>query len=204
MSQREEILAYLEAAYHPTAILLYGSFAAGMNDETSDFDCMVIVPEKTVDHDAGLVAGVQLDCYLFTEEEVEVGDPQLYLTAYDSVIVRDNGVGERLKARVRRYVEENTVSPPEEKAFLRGWIQKTLRRVQKGDEEGGYRAVMLLAESLEDYCTLRDRFYFGSKKAARLLQAEDPQGYALFRAAVRERTDEAIARWEQYIIGEKE
>ena len=47
----EQILEYLKNTYSPVSILVYGSFADGTNDETSDFDCMLIVSEieKVVD-----------------------------------------------------------------------------------------------------------------------------------------------------------
>lgn len=42
----EEIISYLRKTYKPLAILLYGSWQDGTQDDMSDFDCMVIVAEK--------------------------------------------------------------------------------------------------------------------------------------------------------------
>ena len=68
---REEIIEYLKETYKPRAILIYGSFARGDNDEYSDFDCMVIVDAKTAKHDDSIIGGVQLDCFVFTADEIE-------------------------------------------------------------------------------------------------------------------------------------
>ena len=195
----EQILEYLKNTYHPISILVYGSFADGTNDETSDFDCMLIVPEKARDHDDAVINGIQLDCFLFTEDELQSEATDTFLTAYHSRIVLDNGIGAELKRRVHDYVEQNRCTPKEEKTFLTSWIQKTIRRISKNDDEGNMRAVAFLADSLADYCMLRDMFYFGSKKAIASLRETDGEGYILFHNAVTLRSNEAIIKWAEYI-----
>ena len=196
----EQILEYLQNTYHPISILLYGSYADGMNDQTSDFDCMLIVSKKDKHHDDAIINGIRLDCFLFTEEELQSEDMDPFLPAYYSTILLDNGVGADLKRRVCDYVEQNTVTPEEEKAFLSSWIQKTILRITKNDDEGNLRAISFLAESLPDYYALRDMFYFGSKKAIRYLQETDPEGYTYFHHAVTQRSNDAIVKWAKYII----
>lgn len=196
----EQILEYLKNTYKPLSILVYGSFADGTNDETSDFDCMLIVSEKVKNHDDAIINGIQLDCFIFTENELQSEKIDTFLTAYNSRIVADNGIGTELKRRVHDYVEKNSNTPKEEKDFLISWIQKTLLRIAKNDDEGSMRAVSFLAESLADYFTLRDMFYFGSKKAIRFLKKEDTKGYTLFHNAVMSRSNEAIIKWADYII----
>ena len=197
----EKIIEYLKDTYHPLSILLYGSYADGTNDESSDFDCMIIVPEKEKNHDDSVIDGVQLDCFIFTEEQVkDEEDIDAFLTAYDSNIVLDNGSGAELKRRVREYVKEHTVIPEDEKEFLRSWIQKTIRRVEKNDDEGNMRAISFMAESLVDYFFLRDMFYFGSKKAIRHVREQDKEGYSLFHEAVTVKSNQAIIKWAEYII----
>ena len=196
----ERILEYLKNTYNPISILLYGSFADGTNDETSDFDCMLIVPRKERSHDDAIINGIQLDCFIFTEAELQSKEIDTFLTAYNSRIVLDNGIGAELKRRVHEHVEKNSRTPKGEKDFLISWIQKTVRRIAKNDDEGNMRAISFLAESLEDYCTLRDMFYLGSKKAIAYLREADAEGYSLFHAAVSLRSNEAILKWAEYII----
>ena len=198
----EQIIEYLKNTYRPLSILLYGSYADGTNDESSDLDCMIIVPEKEKNHDDSVIGGVQLDCFIFTEEQVKNEDDDIdaFLTAYDSNIVLDNGLGADLKRRVHEYVEAHTVIPDEEKEFIRSWIQKTVHRIQKNDDEGNMRAVSFLAESLVDYFFLRDMFYFGSKKAIRYIKENDGEGYDLFHRAITAKADSDIIKWAEYII----
>jgi len=195
------ILDYLNKTYQPLAILLYGSYQNGTNDEYSDFDCMLIVAEKGKNHDDSVIDGVQLDCFLFTEEETVSGDPDTFLTAYDARIVKDNGSGVALQQRVREYVAENSDIGEEEKQFIASWIRKTMKRAQKNDDEGSFRAIAFLWESLTDYMLLRGRFYFGSKKTIAFLRENDEAGYRLFRRAISERSNEAIAEWAEYVVG---
>lgn len=197
----ENIIEYLKKEYNPLSILLYGSYADGTNDESSDFDCMIIVSEKEKNHDDSVIGGVQLDCFIFTEEQVkDEGDIDAFLTAYDSNIVLDNGLGADLKRRVREYVKEHTVIPNDEKEFIRSWIQKTVHRIKKNDDEGNMRAISFMAESLVDYFFLRDMFYFGSKKAILYVRENDKEGYALFHEAATAKSNHAIIKWAEYII----
>ena len=134
------------------------------------------------------------------KEEVQSEDVYPYLTAYDSNIVLDNGIGADLKRRVHKYVEENTNTPKEEKDFLVSWIKKTIARIAKNDDEGNMRAVAFLAESLADYFVLRDKFYFGTKKSIRTLKNEDAEGYELFHNAITMKSNDVIVKWAEHVI----
>lgn len=199
---KEVAVEYLVNTYHPRSLLVYGSFARGDWDEYSDFDCMIIVDEKSVKHDDTVIEGVQLDCFVFTAEETAEEDPELFLPAYDAEILFDDGIGEQLQERVRRYVREQKTIDADEKAFIVSWIRKTMKRMQKDDDEGNYRAIAFLWESLTDYCLLRDLFYFGSKTTIQYLLTNDMEGYKLFHKAIKLKTNESILNWARYVIHE--
>ena len=179
---KEVAVEYLVNTYHPRSLLVYGSFARGDWDEYSDFDCMVIVDEKSVKHDDTLISGVQLDCFVFTAEETAEEDPEPFLPAYDAEILIDDDA--------------------DEKAFIISWIRKTMKRMQKDDDEGNYRAIAFLWESLTEYCLLRDLFYFGSKTTIQYLLTNDMEGYKLFHKAIKLKTNESILNWARYVIHE--
>ncbi|MBQ9828089.1 MAG: nucleotidyltransferase domain-containing protein [Lachnospiraceae bacterium] len=193
-------MKYLEFTYEPRSVILYGSYSRGEQDETSDIDCMVITDHKSREHDSSLIDGVQLDCYIYTPAETETMDPDVFLPVYDSVILKDDGTGERLKERVKTYVKDHAKAPESEKRFVAGWIDKTLRRLRKGDDEGCFRGISFLAESLEDYCMFRDIFYFGSRKTIAMLKEKDPKGYKLFHKAVTGRKNGDIAAWAMHVM----
>ncbi|MBP5168555.1 MAG: hypothetical protein ILP14_05040 [Oscillospiraceae bacterium] len=200
---KEAAVEYLVKTYHSRALLIYGSFLRGDRDEYSDFDCMVIVDEKSVKHDDTVIGGVQLDCFVFTADEALTEDPDVFLPAYDAEILIDDGIGEQLQKRVRRYVQEHEKIDNDEKAFIVSWIRKTMKRMQKDDDEGNYRAVAFLWESLTDYCLLRDLFYFGSKTTIQYLLKNDRKGYELFHQAIKLKTNESILDWANYVIYEE-
>ena len=199
---KEAAVEYLVNTYHPRALLVYGSYVHGDQDEYSDFDCMVIVDEKTKNHDDAVIEGVQLDCFIFTANETLTEDPDTFLPVYDAEILTDDGVGEQLQMRVRQYIQEHEKIDDSEKAFIASWIRKMMKRVQKNDDEGNFRAVAFLWESLTDYCLLRDLFYFGSKKTIQYLRKNDRDGYELFHQAITLKTNESILNWANYVIHE--
>lgn len=200
MEIKEKIINYLEEKYHPLTIFLYGSYADGTNDSTSDFDCLIIVDNKNISHDDSLVEQVRLDCFIYDEVEIEKLDIDTFLPIFWAEIVKDNGIGKNLKEKVKNYVNQNTFTDENEKNFLISWIRKTLKRVEKGDLEGDFRAISFLAESLEDYYLLRDMYYFGSKKAISFLKTNDKKAYELFAKAITNRLNKDIIQWGKYII----
>lgn len=203
MSAQQNIIAYLKERYDPLTIAVYGSYAEGTNDQHSDYDCLLIVKSKDRPHDDTVVDGVLLDCFLYSEQEVRQENVETFVPLYEAKLVYDTGIGQALQSKVRNYVQSHTVHRPEEKRFLVSWIKKTMKRMEKPDEEGHFRAIALLAESMEDYCFLRDRFYFGSKKTIRFFQEEDEQGFLLFRKAITARSNKAIREWANYILHER-
>ncbi|CAG7657964.1 hypothetical protein PAECIP111802_06905 [Paenibacillus allorhizosphaerae] len=61
----QQILANIELKYQPLS-----SYSNGTNSAHCDFNCMLIVQRKELSHDGSIVAGVQLDLFLYTAEEV--------------------------------------------------------------------------------------------------------------------------------------
>ena len=55
----DEIIAYLQTKYAPAAILVYGSFADGTQNENSDFDALVLSPTHREFHDTSFVGEIQ-------------------------------------------------------------------------------------------------------------------------------------------------
>ena len=92
----------------------------------------------------------------------------------------------------------SAVRDADEKRHLRQWSLKMLERAARGDAEGLYRAHWLLTDSLEIYCVMRDRYYFGPKKTIRAIEAQDPAGYALLEGALRDLS--CLQKWTEYAL----
>lgn len=196
-----EFINYLKEKYNPLAIVTYGSFQNGTNDTYSDFDCTIIVEEKVCTHDDTIIDGIPLDCFIFTRAEVLSEDIDPFITVYDGNIVLDTDeIAADLKVRVRNYVTNHSVIPNDEKEFIISWIRKAVHRMEKNDDEGNFRALAFLWESITDYFLLRDMFYFGSKKAVTYLKENDAEGYQLYHNAITIRSNETIREWAEHVI----
>lgn len=202
MDITEKILSYLKKTYHPLAVIVSGSYADGSFDEGSDFDCTVVVEgEKPFGHDSSVIDGVPLDCFIYTDEEAEDIDPDAVLPIFNGRIIFDtDGIAANMKAKVAKYVADNTVTSESDKQIIRGFIVKCMKRMDKNDDDGNYRLISLLWESLCDYFLLRDMYFFGGKKAIKYLKENDPEGYGLYHKAITEKTPEAVKPWAEYIL----
>lgn len=199
-NKEKAIVEYLENTYKPTSIFIYGSYSDGRDDPTSDFDSLIIVDEKNKTHDNSIINGVLLDCFIYTKDEIDNKDIDLFLPLYDALIIKDDGMGKKLKDRVRSFLDSNSETSEEEKNFLRSWIKKSIQRIQKNDDEGNFRAIFLLYDSLECYFKLKNMIYFGSKKSIAFLKEEDTEAYELFSKALNTRTNEDIILWAKFLI----
>ncbi|MDU2566408.1 MULTISPECIES: nucleotidyltransferase domain-containing protein [Anaerococcus] len=197
MINQQKIITYLKEKYNPLTIALYGSYADGTYNQNSDFDCLIIVKYKDYSHDDHLIDNVRLDCFIYTEDEIKTKSIEEFITIYKANIIYDTGIGKQLKSEVEKYVDSFTYK---DKEFLVSWIKKTLWRIGSVDDDSNFRAITFLSESLEDYCLLRDIFYFGSKKSIKYLKKEDKIGYNLFYKAISTRTNDSIIDWGEHII----
>lgn len=197
-----EILDALMKSYHPVGLIVYGSYAEGTNDEQSDFDALLILPEGKSFHDTSVIAGVRMDVFGYSRDHLrELNDPDEIIQIHGGRIILDReGLASELLEKVDAYVSENAQSSLEEKCQLRRWCEKMLTRAERSDPEGVYRGHWLLVDSLSVYCQMRDRFYFGPKKTIAYLKKKDPKGYRLFCTALERR--EALASWISYIFKE--
>ena len=200
MAVTDEVLCYLEKEYDPLAVILYGSFADGTQDAESDFDALVITRDRKK-HDTSRVVDTVLDVFVWPEEEVLMKtDPDAYVQIADGKILWDrDGSGRRLLDKARAYLAGLPGKTEEEMENDMAWCEKMLTRALRGDTEGDYRRHWLLTDSLPIYCERRGWRYTGPKKALKKMEAEDPAGFGLYRAAMRD--TESLAEWIRYLRG---
>lgn len=194
----DEILDYLDTTYHPTAIALYGSFADGGLDDSSDFDAVLVVKEKPFAYDGGFFGTTPLDVYLYTEEEIRKPETfSLFIQLYGAKIIRDtpDGLLSALVKSVREYTDKRRYTDEAVKRQMAGWLHKMLSRSKREDSEGYYRRHWLLVDSLRLYNCLRDTYYFGPKKALYALGREHPDDHALYEKALKTMDVEPLQEW---------
>ena len=193
------MIRYLTEQYHPLAVALYGSYADGTANAESDYDVLLIT-EDTECHDTGVVAGTQLDAWVYPRSWAEsLADGDTVIQLHDGVILLDtDGLAERLIALARAHAAGKVHLSDEEKRDLQAWCEKMARRARRDDAEGLYRWHWLLTDSLSVYCDVRDAYYFGPKKTLLRMEQDDPAGFARYHAALR--SMEALDAWLAHVF----
>lgn len=197
------LIAYLERKYAPLGLICYGSYSDGTQTTESDFDALLICRNGERHHDMEIVNGVKLDVFVYPEADIRDRIiPEEFIQIHDGKVVLDKtGAASQLLQQVRDYVAAAPAKTPEEKEELKNWCMKMLARTKRADAEGMYRGHWLLTDSLEIYCNVRERFYFGPKKTIKWLQENDPRGYELLIPALQDLN--RLENWIQYIFDNK-
>ena len=122
----DEIIAYLQTKYDSAAILVYGSFADGTQNENSDFDAPVLSPTHREFHDTSFVGETQLDVFVYPVSLFQ-GEyhPETFLQVYGGILVMDTeGVGHALLQQVEAYVKALPGKTPEKQEGEIQWCKK--------------------------------------------------------------------------------
>lgn len=195
----EEIIQYLQHQYRPLAILVYGSYATGDATPESDFDALIIT-ENTHLHDTSFCGSVRLDVFAYPRAWAEsLADFNEVIQVWDSCILQDtDGLAQRLKDGAAAAVAAYQPPSLKEKQEIRTWCYKMLERTRRGDAEGYYRWHWLLNDSLSLYCDMRNRYFFGPGKTLKIMRQNDPDGFCLCDAALRDPA--ALEPWVSYLF----
>lgn len=198
---KEQIISYLKTRYAPAAMILYGSYADGSNNQDSDFDALVITSGNQSSHDTSTVAGVALDVFVYGREAVsgEI-DCNEFLQIHDGIIWQDtDGLAAALQEKVRAYIACLPLPSREENLENVSWCEKMLLRTRRQDPEGFFRWHWLLTDSLEIYCGICGVQYWGPKKSLRHMHKHDPEGYRRCTAALKDMDPDSLANWIGYL-----
>lgn len=197
----QEIETFIIQKYHPDVLIVYGSYADGSNNEGSDFDALAIADIPAPIHDVSITNGVQLDLFVYPHSHFESEfEPEEVLQICDGRIVIDHdGTGHKLISSVQGYIANLPVKAKEQNEEQLEWCRKMLLRAQRGDAEGFYRWHWLLCDSLEIYCDIMEKYYFGPKKAIRQMEREDPTGFEIYSAALKAMDSRTLTNWIDYL-----
>ena len=193
----KEIIDYLRKEYAPKGILVYGSFANGTNGAGSDFDALIISDNAKVHHDNTVVAGTELDVFIYSPERFDDGcDPVEFIQVLDGKIIEDEtGALSKLKQEVSAYAANRVKKSEEELRTSVEWCRKMLLRTQREDAEGYYRWHWLLTDSLEIYSDIYRAFYQGPKKTLRWMEEIDPEAFVIYHNALRSMDRAVLELW---------
>ena len=200
MNIEATIINYLIEAYSPQSIILYGSFADGSANENSDFDALVIADHAKC-HDTSVIENTVLDVFVYSPDTFSTEyDPDDYIQIFDGKIVLDLfGAAGRLKQRVCDYLESIPQKSHEEIRQEIDWCEKMLSRTVREDAEGFFRWHWVLCDSLEIYCDIKHKHYFGPKKSLRFMEQTDYEAFQIYSQALKELNREYLAKWISYL-----
>lgn len=171
----------------PQVLILYGSHARGDVTAESDLDLAAFFagPIEGPTHRVGEWRGAPFDLLVRPVAGLASPGPgDVYLMG-GKLLADAAGQGAAFLAALDALWAKPPPALPEgQEAVLRSWAWKMLRRLQRGDVEGDYRRAWLLSTQIENWFAFQRRWYLGSKLAFATLQAERPDLFALFAAAL--------------------
>lgn len=196
MEIADRIIDYLKETYQPDAIITYGSFSDGSENENSDFDALVIANHDK-GHDSSVIEGVVLDVFIYPADTfLSEYDPEEFVQVWDGKIVLDkNGIAGNLQKRVLFYIEHTPRKAEHEIQQEIGWCEKMVRRTMRDDTEGYYRWHWVLFESLEIYCDVKGLHYYGPKKALRRMEQTDEEAFRIYSKALTVLERRSLSEW---------
>ncbi len=197
----DKIIEYIKNKYQPIVIIVYGSFAAGSNNLSSDFDALVISKNHKMFHDTSLVSDIQLDVFIYPEDYFEGEyDYNEFVQIYDGIVVLDTkNKGLNLKNKVIEYLQNKQLQIKNGINDNISWCLKMLERSKREDEEGAFRFHWLLVESLEIFCDIVEHPYLGPKKALKWMKENHPEAYDLYKKALINFNIESLNAWILYM-----
>lgn len=180
-----ELIDELRDRHACHTIILYGSRARGDHSEHSDYDVLGIRKDGEAYRDARPWQGSYLDAFIYPEAAFEELDEGMLRLRGGRILCELENIGSALIRRVDALFAAGPRAPePSEVQTRITWAQKMLARVQRHDIEAHYRRHWLLVQLLEDYFYLRRHWYRGPKESFAWLQANDPDTFHLFEAAL--------------------
>ena len=194
----QNIISYITDKYNPLCIVVYGSYADDTYNPLSDFDCMIIVANKAAAHDTSVVDGVQLDLFIHSTDEVDLIDCTPFF--YAKIIKDTNDIAKGLVNKAKSYITNKAKKTILEKDSLKSWLCKMLARAKSDNADGLFRRHWALTDSLEIYFDLRDKFYFGPKKAIATLRNDDVKGFQLFDNTLRSMDYNDFEEWIKHVV----
>lgn len=181
----ERIALSIMEAHGCHTMILYGSRARGDATSHSDVDILYVRENGPAVRDSRLVEGVHFDAFVYPEAALATPEPAL-LRVLGGIVVRErDGFGSALLARLRELHDRGPAPlPDDERRALVLWSQKMLDRFRgQSGAEANYRRMSLLVQALEDYFSLRNAWFRGSKEAFAWLLQHDETAYTLFERA---------------------
>lgn len=193
----KNIIEYIKEKYLPNAIILYGSYADGTNNQDSDFDALIISDKFGEFHDTSLVDGIQLDVFVYPTAFFEDDfDCNGFIQIFGGTIIEDScSKGQLLMEKVTSYINGQPKPSQDDIDASVAWCNKMLLRTKRTDAEGLFRWHWLLIDSLEIFFNVIKQPYMGPKKSIRWLEANRPAAFDCYKTALESFDMDSLESW---------
>ena len=152
-------------------------------------------------HDASVIDGIILDVFIYPIDMFRSEyAPKEFVQVWDGKIIMDkNGVADHLQKRVISYIQSTPPKSADEIQQEISWCEKMVSRTVRNDAEGYYRWHWVLFDSLEIYCDIKGLYYYGPKKALRLMQQTDEEAFQIYSKALKVFERKHLSEWVSYL-----
>ena len=197
----QEIIEYINEKYAPVSVIVYGSYANGTNNKSSDFDALVISHHGEQIHDTSFVSGIQLDVFVYPatyfDDDYDCND---FIQIFDGQIIIDTDErGKALQNKVFEHIKNRPLKTSEEIRCEIDWCTKMLERAKRYDAEGMFRWHWVLTDSLEIFCDIKQHTYFGPKKTLKWMKESHSTAFACYENALKNFSIESLECWINYL-----
>lgn len=195
------IKEYLINKYGCHSIILYGSFANGDYSDESDIDLLCFCDDLEKENDMTEFNNRRLDAWIYKTEMINNCTDFLHVRGGKILLDEKNLCTGLLNDIDKLFINGPRQLSLEEKDFLKSWLQKMLKRAEKGDIEGNFRYHWMLTDTLEIYFNIKGKWYLGPKKSLEWLNINDKTAYDRFNNALKINTDiTEIEKLIQFIV----
>ena len=197
----EKIIEYIKQKYNPLSVIVYGSYANGTNDQSSDFDALVISHDHEQCHDTSFFNSIQLDIFVYPasyfERDYDYND---FIQIVDGRIIEDcEDLGKSLQTKVLSYLKKRSQKSKAEIDAEVDWCIKMLARANRCDAEGIFRWHWVLIDSLEIFCDVNHYPYKGPKKSLKWMEENHPAAFACYKTALADFSTDSLEKWIAHI-----
>jgi predicted nucleotidyltransferase len=179
------IKEYLIKKYGCHSIILYGSFANGDYSDESDIDLLCFCDDLEKENDMTEFNNRRLDAWIYKTEMINNCTDFLHVRGGKILLDEKNLCTGLLNNIDKQFITGPRQLSLEEKDFLKSWLQKMLKRAEKGDIEGNFRYHWMLTDTLEIYFNIKGKWYLGPKKSLEWLNINDKTAYDRFNNALK-------------------
>jgi len=213
----------IQEKYDPEAVILYGSYAAGCWNTSSDMDLLCLVKEPDPPNPFPELRRLTMSRLSLSGEALEEEidgvkisvmkrsirclhlscrlDP-FHLTTFSGIVLcQKNGTGDIYLKRVNKAVRDWLPLSERAKEEARAQIRDDLHAIANGGMLRDHLAKFFLLESFSLLYILCDALPVGAKMMLRYLRRDAPEAYAAVEKALRpDAAAEDVVAWGRYML----